>query len=245
MEDSEVNIIPDSIFDGGDMDCGSGLILLIREHMLKVPVGGILEMRSREPSVANDLPPWCRISGHEYLLKKEADGYMRYFVRRGSNEKKDEDALKEDLEKAKKYEWRLRTRSTGHLKSTVYARNFSFEVGQPASFEEKDKAPCAVEYLLGALAGSLSTAFATECAKDNLEVDDIEISLSGSLHNILAHLGLEEGDPSIKEIELKCFASTFDDEEKVKSAWQRTVERSPLATTLKKSVHMTLKLALV
>ena len=113
------------------------------------------------------------------------------------------------------------------------------------SFEEKDKAPCAVEYLLGALAGSLSTAFATECAKDNLEVDDIEISLSGSLHNILAHLGLEEGDPSIKEIELKCFASTFDDEEKVRSAWQRTVERSPLATTLKKSVNLTLKLALV
>ena len=55
------DIKPDHMFDGGDLDCGSGLILLIRENMLAVPVGGILEMRSREPSVADDLPPWCRM----------------------------------------------------------------------------------------------------------------------------------------------------------------------------------------
>lgn len=236
---------PDMIFDGGDLDCGSGLILLIREHMLKTPVGGILEMRSREPSVGSDLPPWCQMSGHEYLGREKGEGYDRYFIRRGRNEKKDEEALKDDLEQAKKYEWRLRTRATGHLKSTVYARNFSFEIGQPASFEEKDKAPCSVEYLFGALAGSLSTAFATECAKENLEVDDIEISLSGSLHNILAHLGLEDGDPSVKEIEVKCFASTFDDEEKVKQVWERTVARSPVAATLKKAIDLKLKLALI
>ena len=81
-------------------------------------------------------------------------------------------------------------------------------------FRGKGRRPCAVEYLFGALAGSLTTGFATECARDNLEVDDIEMSLSGSLNNILAHLGLEEGDPSVKTIELKCFASTFDDEER-------------------------------
>jgi uncharacterized OsmC-like protein len=98
---------------------------------------------------------------------------------------------------------------------------------------------------LGALAGSLATAFNTECAKDNLEVDDIEISLSGSLYNILAHIGIEEGDPSIERIDLKCFASTFDDEEKVKVAWERTVTRSPVAATLSKAVELNLKLALV
>ena len=239
------SITPDIIFDGGDLDCGSGLILLIREQMIKTPMNGVLEMRSREPTVAEDLPPWCRMSGHEYLGKKAAEGCTRYFVRRGSGLKQEKEAFEKDLAQAKKYQWRLRTRSTGHLKSTVYSRNFSFEIGQPASFEEKDKHPCAVEYLFGALAGSLSTAFATECAKDNLEVDDIEISLSGSLNNILAHMGLEEGDPSIKEIELKCFASTFDDEEKVETAWERTVARSTLAATLQKAVILTCKLALV
>jgi len=235
----------DVIFDGGDLDCGSGLILLIRDNMVKTPIGGILEMRSREPTVAADLPPWCRMAGHEYLGNNDREKYTAYYIRRGEEATEDEKALKEDLEQAKKYEWRLRTRATGHLQATVYSRNFSFEVGQPASFEEHDKHPSAVEYLFGALAGSLATAFATECAKENLEVDDIEISLSGSLHNILAHIGLEEGDPSIESIELKCFASTFDDEDKVLAVWERTVARSPIAATLSKATDLTMKLAIV
>ncbi len=245
MAAEDKSFTPDVIFDGGDLDCGSGLILLLRENMIKTPIGGILEMRSREPTVAGDLPPWCRMAGHEYLGKEDGKRYIRYFIRRGSGVNEEEKALKEDFEKARNYEWRLRTRSTGHLKSTVYTRNFSFEVGQSASFEEQDKHPCAVEYLFGALAGSLATAFATECAKENLEVDDIEISLSGSLSNILAHIGIEEGDPSIERIDLKCFASTFDDEEKVKAVWERTVARSPIAATLSKAVELNLRLALV
>ncbi len=238
-------ISPDVMFDGGDLDCGSGLILLIRDAMLQVPVEGILEMRSRERTVSDDLPPWCRMSGHEYLGKLSGEGYTRYFVRKGSGVREEVAALEKDKEEARKYQWRLRARATGHLKSTVYARNFAFDVGQAASFEEKDAHPCALEYLFGALAGSLTSGFATECARDNLEIDDIELSLSGSLINILAHLGLEEGDPSIAAIEMKCFASTFDDEEKVKSAWQRTIDRSPLVATLKKTVNLQMKLVIV
>jgi TusA-related sulfurtransferase len=235
----------DRMFDGGDLDCGSGLILLIRESMLDVPVGGILEMRSREPSVSDDLPPWCRMSGHEYLGKTAGNGYTRYFVRKGSGTRQEKEALARDKEDAKKYQWRLRARSTGHLRSTIYTRNFSFDIGQAASFEEKDTFPCAIEYLFGALAGSLTTGFASECARDNLEIDDIELSLSGSLNNILAHMGLEEGDPSVQDIEMKCFAATFDDEEKVKAAWQRTVNRSPLVATLKKSTRLQIKFVIV
>ena len=243
--ESDKAIRPDRMFDGGDLDCGSGLILLIRENMLAVPEGGILEMRSREPSVADDLPPWCRMSGHAYLGKEPGDGCTRYFVRKGEGKQQEEEALHKDKNEARKYEWRLRARVTGHLKSTVYARNFSFDIGQAASFEEKDTYPSALEYLFGALAGSLATGFATECARDNLEVDDIELSLSGSLNNILAHLGLEEGDPSIKSVEVKCFASTFDDEEKVLAAWQRAIDRSPLAATLNKAAILGFKLVIV
>ena len=58
---------PDHVFDGGDLDCGSGLVLLIREHMQRVPEGGVLELRSVETTVTDDLPPWCRMVGHEYL----------------------------------------------------------------------------------------------------------------------------------------------------------------------------------
>jgi len=241
-------IKPDVVFDGGDMDCGSGLVLLIRENMLKVPVEGVMEMISREPTVADDLPPWCRMVGHEYLGSLPGTKGTRYFVRRGAapeSAQAEENALQDDKERAKNYEWRARTRSTGHMKSTVYCRNFSFDVGQPASFEEKDAHPSSVEYLLGALSGALATGYASECAREGLEMDDIEITVKGRLHNVLAHLGLEEGDPSFSEIELKCFASTLDDEKKAKEVWERTVARSPIAATLTKAIPLTIKFAAV
>ncbi len=241
------NLSPDTIFEGGDLDCGSGLILLIRENMLRTPLEGILEMRSREPTVADDLPPWCRMVGHEYLGSLPGDGFVRYFIqRRASQETTAEtEALARDKQEARSFEWRARARSIGHQHSKVYARNFSFDIGQPASFEEKDSYPSAIEYLLGALAGSLSTGFASDCYRAGLEVDDIEISITARLHNILAHLGVEEGDPSFQMIEVKCFASTFEDEDAVKSIWAGTVRRSPLVATLNKSMTLDIRLAIV
>lgn len=237
-------IKPDAVFDGGDMDCGSGLILLIREHMMQVPVNGILEMRSKELTVNDDLPPWCRMSGHDYLGIIGDPKSARYFIRKGEKVEKKED-LQKDKEDAKKYEWRLRIRSTGTLKSTVYARNFSYDVGQAASFEEKDAHPSGLEYLLGGLGGAITTAFATECSKEGLEVDDIEVSITSTLHNVLAHLGLEDGDPSIATILVKCFVSTFDDEDKVQQVWQTTINRSPLFTTLSKATDVQAKLVII
>jgi uncharacterized OsmC-like protein len=236
---------PDHVFDGGDLDCGSGLILLIREHMLRVPEQGIFEMRSREPTVRGDLPPWCRMVGLQYLGCLEGEGFTRYFVRRTVNALEDKQSLERDKSRAKEYEWRVRARSTGTLKSTVYFRNFSVEVGQPASFETTDKHPSAVEYLLTSLSGDLTTGFASECAKSGLSVDDVEMTVSGKLNNILAHLGLEEGDPSFNSIEINVFVSTFDDESKVREAWDRMIHRSPLAATLKKAVDVKIKFSIV
>ncbi len=235
----------DHVFDGGDLDCGSGLILLIRENMLKVPEQGIFEMRSREPTVRSDLPPWCRMVGLEYLGFLEGDGFTRYFIRRTVSTPEQKKSLEQDKSRAKDYEWRIRARSTGKLKSTVYCRNFSIELGQPASFESSDKYPSAVEYLVAALAGDLTTGFATECAKSNLQVDDIEMSASAKLNNILAHLGLEDGDPSFSSIELKCFVSSFENEKKVREAWERTLRRSPVASTLRKAIEIKFRFSII
>lgn len=245
------NIKPDFMFDGGDLDCGSGLSLLIRENMLKVPVGGVMEMRSRDATVKDDLPPWCRLASHEYLGHQDDDGFTRYFIRRGQAKSSsdegasDEEALKSDKDKARDYEWRLRIRSTGSQKSTVYCRNFSWNVGQPISFEEKDEFPCSIESFLGALGGALASGFATECSREGLDIDDIEITTRGRLNNVLAHLGVEEGDPSFSSIEVKCFASTMDDEAKVRQVWEQTVKRSPIAATLAKAADMNIKLMVV
>lgn len=237
---------PDHMFDGGDLDCGSGLVLLIRENMLRTPVDGILEMRSREPTVADDLPPWCRMAGHEYLGSTPGDGCTRYLMRRGAARAQEEEkALSEDKSHAKNYEWRLRVRATGHLRSTVYCRNFSWDSGQPASFEEKDAHPCGVEQLFGALGASLCSGYATECSMQGLEMDDIEITVRGRLHNVLAHLGLEDGDPAVSVIDVKCFASTMDDPVAAEAAWERTVARSPVTATLAKAVTLNLKFSVV
>ncbi len=172
---------------------------------------------------------------------------VRYFIRRRAVRETAAEAeqLTRDKQAARDFEWRARARSVGQQHSKVYARNFSFDVGQPASFEEKDRYPSAVEYLLGAVAGSLTTAFASDCARAGLEVDDIEISIGGRLHNILAHLGVEEGDPSFQSIEVKCFVSTFEDEERVRQTWTETIRRAPLVATLQKAINLDIRLAIV
>jgi hypothetical protein len=44
----------DASFDGGDLDCGNGLLLLIRQHIDPLERGQLLEFRSTESSVEED-----------------------------------------------------------------------------------------------------------------------------------------------------------------------------------------------
>ena len=46
----------DRSFDGGDLDCGNGLLLLIRQHIDPLERGQLLEFRSTESSVEEDFP---------------------------------------------------------------------------------------------------------------------------------------------------------------------------------------------
>ena len=250
LEASELAALaPDHMLDGGALDCGSGLVLLIREHMMQVPDGGVLEMRSVEPTVRDDLPTWCRMVGHQFLglLPGNAPRQQRYFVRRGTGTSStaDQAALAEDMDRARAYEWRLRARSSNPLATTIYCRNFKWQVGQPASFEEKDQHPSAVEAALGALAADLVTGFAVACTRNSITIDDIELTVRGRLHDAMAHLGLSDGDPSLAAVDIKLFASTFADEDRVQAIWNETVRRSPLARTLAKATELTTKIAIV
>jgi TusA-related sulfurtransferase len=73
---------PDAICDGGDLEVATGLLMILRGAMDRVPPGGVLEVHSRESSVAADLPSWCRMTGHEYLGLTGGNDHARYFVRR-------------------------------------------------------------------------------------------------------------------------------------------------------------------
>jgi len=54
-------------FDGGDLDCGSGLLLQIRRRIDPLDSSQLVEICSTEPSVAEDLPAWCRLTGNELV----------------------------------------------------------------------------------------------------------------------------------------------------------------------------------
>ena len=66
-------------FDGGDLDCGSGLLLMIRGHIDPLEPGQLLEIRSTETSVDEDLPAWCRMTGNE-LVSVVRDARQRSFL---------------------------------------------------------------------------------------------------------------------------------------------------------------------
>ena len=60
-------MVPDASFDGGDLDCGNGLLILIRQHLGPLERGQLLHLRSTEKSVAEDLPSWGRLTGNALL----------------------------------------------------------------------------------------------------------------------------------------------------------------------------------
>jgi 5-methyltetrahydropteroyltriglutamate--homocysteine methyltransferase len=76
---------PDSSFDGGDLDCGSGLLLLIRRHIDPLASGQTLEIISTDNTVEVDLPAWCRMTNNELLsLERRASGQNSFLVRKGA-----------------------------------------------------------------------------------------------------------------------------------------------------------------
>lgn len=74
---------PDSSFDGGDLDCGNGLLLLLRQNLDKLEFGQLLEIRSVETSVEEDLPAWCRLTSNELVSWTKQGKQRSYLVRKG------------------------------------------------------------------------------------------------------------------------------------------------------------------
>jgi len=71
-----------AVCDGGDQGCGGGLLLLILQAMKRLESGAILEIRSTDVGVREDLPSWCRMTGNELLAEQEGELHNCYFVRK-------------------------------------------------------------------------------------------------------------------------------------------------------------------
>jgi hypothetical protein len=57
----------DVFYDAGPKGCAEGSLDEIVRRIRQMAPGQTLEIHATDPSVAADLPSWCRLSGHEFL----------------------------------------------------------------------------------------------------------------------------------------------------------------------------------
>jgi 5-methyltetrahydropteroyltriglutamate--homocysteine methyltransferase len=81
---AEHTFAPAARFDGGDLDCGNGLLLLIRQHIDPLRPGELLEFTSTEISVEADFPAWCRMTGNQLVSVVRRDRLRSFLVAKGA-----------------------------------------------------------------------------------------------------------------------------------------------------------------
>jgi tRNA 2-thiouridine synthesizing protein A len=67
----EAFAIADS-WDAGDMGCGE-LVLALRGRLNALAPGDVLKVTARDPAAPEDLPAWCRLTGHRLLRATHPD----------------------------------------------------------------------------------------------------------------------------------------------------------------------------
>ena len=228
---------PDATCDGGDLDCGSGLLLIIRSAMRPLPPGGHLLVKSRERSVQEDLPAWCRMVGHDLLGETAADGgYTHYLLRK----KREDRELDRDLQAAKEHVWQTRVRLVGGMRARAAMRNHAVEVGQPASFDVEDEAPSAVELVLAAVGGALTTGLAWRLSQQRVEVDNLEVVVKARLDNALFFLGVEDGGSrALAGLDVTVYTDAECEEDRVRQVLDETVRRCPVTQSLTRGAPVT------
>lgn len=53
-------------WDAGETGCGE-LILELKLRLASLPPGAAFKLIARDPGVPEDLPAWCRMTGHQLL----------------------------------------------------------------------------------------------------------------------------------------------------------------------------------
>lgn len=64
-------------WNAGDMSCGD-LVLELRVRLLAMEPAQVLKVVARDPGAPEDLPAWCRLTGHALI----ANSHPEYWIRR-------------------------------------------------------------------------------------------------------------------------------------------------------------------
>ena len=101
--------------------------------------------------------------------------------------------------------------------------------------------------MLGALGADLTNGFHAAADQLGVQIDALEMALSGRLANPLVVLGVigEAGEPRFVEILGTLYVSAEAGVDLLQEVWRTTLERSPVANTLKHSAVISIELRLI
>jgi len=57
-------------------------IAFLAKNMRTMTAGQVLEIRADDDGAQADIPAWSEQTGNEFLGKEEADGYVKYYVKK-------------------------------------------------------------------------------------------------------------------------------------------------------------------
>lgn len=77
LEEADVLGLATETWDAGDMACGD-LVLALRLRMNALTAGTRLKLTARDPGATEDIPAWCRMTGHLLL----AQHHPHYWIQR-------------------------------------------------------------------------------------------------------------------------------------------------------------------
>jgi tRNA 2-thiouridine synthesizing protein A len=71
------NAEPDAYWDAGALGCGE-LVLELRQRLAALAPGQCLLLVAKDPGAPEDLPAWCRLTGHRLVRAK----HPKYLLQR-------------------------------------------------------------------------------------------------------------------------------------------------------------------
>lgn len=66
----------DAEWDAGDLGCGE-LVLDLRRRLSSLAPGALIRVRALDPGAPEDLPSWCRLTGHALVRAAPPDYWIR------------------------------------------------------------------------------------------------------------------------------------------------------------------------
>jgi tRNA 2-thiouridine synthesizing protein A len=57
-------------------------IAFLAKNMKKMVTGQILEVQADDEGAHADIPAWCEQTGNDFLGEQEADGFVKYWVKK-------------------------------------------------------------------------------------------------------------------------------------------------------------------